>query len=280
VALIETVPANEQYSYVFEGNSQTLDHILVSNALNAVWTGFDVVRFNAEFADQDSDHDPQVAQFNIVAETMPPVTTATTNPAAPNGQNGWFTTDVGVTLTAVDDAGGSGVKEIVYSGAGAQPIAQTTVPGATASFSIATEGTTTISYFARDNANNAEVAKTLTIKIDKTPPTIGTCSITPTSVWPPNGKWVPVTATVQAQDAVSGGVQISLTSLTVVEGTVQATTQDWTLNAPDFQGQVLAARAGNGTGQKYRFTYTATDTAGKTATCALTVEVPHDQGGK
>ena len=31
--LIDTLPPNERYSYVFEGNSQVLDHILVSNGL-------------------------------------------------------------------------------------------------------------------------------------------------------------------------------------------------------------------------------------------------------
>ena len=33
--MIETLPPNERYSYVFDGNSQALDHILVSaNLLN------------------------------------------------------------------------------------------------------------------------------------------------------------------------------------------------------------------------------------------------------
>ena len=31
--LIETLPLNEQYSYVFEGNSEALDHIMVSDPL-------------------------------------------------------------------------------------------------------------------------------------------------------------------------------------------------------------------------------------------------------
>jgi hypothetical protein len=58
--LYDTVPLAERYSYVFEGNSQTLDHILVSGALSGRST-LDVVHVNAEFADQASDHDPSVA---------------------------------------------------------------------------------------------------------------------------------------------------------------------------------------------------------------------------
>jgi predicted extracellular nuclease len=63
--LIDTLPANERYSYVFEGNSQTLDHVLVSDALSARPTAFDVVHVNAEFADQASDHDPSVARITL-----------------------------------------------------------------------------------------------------------------------------------------------------------------------------------------------------------------------
>jgi hypothetical protein len=50
-------------SYVFQGNFQTLDHMLVSSGLETVLVpgSFDVVHVNAEFADQASDHDPQVA---------------------------------------------------------------------------------------------------------------------------------------------------------------------------------------------------------------------------
>jgi len=64
-ALIETLPANERYSYVYEGNSQTLDHLLVSSGLLSFKTGFDLVHVNAEFLDQASDHDPGVARFSF-----------------------------------------------------------------------------------------------------------------------------------------------------------------------------------------------------------------------
>jgi uncharacterized protein len=63
--LVETLPQNERYTYNFEGNAQTLDHILVSNNLLSKLDGYDVVHINSEFADQDSDHDPSVARFNF-----------------------------------------------------------------------------------------------------------------------------------------------------------------------------------------------------------------------
>jgi uncharacterized protein len=66
--LIETLPPDERYTYVFDGNSQTLDHILVSPQIhNNVPLTEDVVHVNSEFADQASDHEPQVARFTLPA---------------------------------------------------------------------------------------------------------------------------------------------------------------------------------------------------------------------
>ncbi|MBN3876121.1 MAG: putative Ig domain-containing protein [Nostoc sp. JL23] len=72
-SLIETLPQNERYTYNFEGNAQTLDHVLVSNNLLNKLDGYDVVHINSEFADQDSDHDPSVARFNLPKNNAPTV---------------------------------------------------------------------------------------------------------------------------------------------------------------------------------------------------------------
>jgi uncharacterized protein len=61
VALMETMPVNQRYSYVFQGNSQTLDQILVGGRMKTI--DYDVVHINAEFWDQASDHDPQVVRI-------------------------------------------------------------------------------------------------------------------------------------------------------------------------------------------------------------------------
>jgi predicted extracellular nuclease len=66
--VVAELPMEERYSYVFEGNSQALDHLLVSPALGEALVpgGFDIVHVNAEYADQVSDHDPLVARFGLV----------------------------------------------------------------------------------------------------------------------------------------------------------------------------------------------------------------------
>jgi uncharacterized protein len=64
--LAVNLPEAEQYTHNLEGNSQTLDHILVTHNLLPGST-LDIVHINSEFAAQVSHHDPKVARFNLVA---------------------------------------------------------------------------------------------------------------------------------------------------------------------------------------------------------------------
>jgi hypothetical protein len=81
----------------------------------------------------------------------------------------WNNSNVTVTLDTTDDD--SGVKEITYSTNGGAN--QTYNP--TDRILVSPPGTTTISNFATDNVGNQESpAKTLTVKIDKSAPTLGT----------------------------------------------------------------------------------------------------------
>jgi len=64
----QLLPVNERYSYVFDGNTQELDHQLVSADLLAnAAPVYDVVHVNAEFAAQSSDHDPSVQRLDFTA---------------------------------------------------------------------------------------------------------------------------------------------------------------------------------------------------------------------
>lgn len=61
------LPASERYSFIFQGNSQQLDHILLSDALNQA-PEFDIVHANSEFPEtpeRASDHDPLLAGLFI-----------------------------------------------------------------------------------------------------------------------------------------------------------------------------------------------------------------------
>ena len=59
--LITTLPANQQYTYDYEGVSEVLDHILLTRGISRF--AYQVVHVNAEYANQVSDHDPQVVDI-------------------------------------------------------------------------------------------------------------------------------------------------------------------------------------------------------------------------
>lgn len=63
--LVLTLPPEQQYSYVYDGNAQVLDQMLASPALVEILKFYNVVHVNAEFASvrRLSDHEPIVARF-------------------------------------------------------------------------------------------------------------------------------------------------------------------------------------------------------------------------
>jgi hypothetical protein len=152
-----------------------------------------------------------------------PTTMATLLPT-PNAA-GWNSTNVTVALTAQDEVGGSGVKEIRYALNGAQA-GGGVFGGASTSVQISAEGTTIVTYFAVDNAGNQEIAKTVTVRIDKTPPTVafGSPSPVPNAAgWNNTDVSIPFTTT----DTLSGvdpGRSTPSPAVLTAEGTAVTTT--------------------------------------------------------
>jgi len=71
--LITTLPADQQYTYVFNGVAQVLDHIFVSAPLFAAGpdaVAYDVIHVNSEFGAQASDHDPQVVRIRPISHYL------------------------------------------------------------------------------------------------------------------------------------------------------------------------------------------------------------------
>lgn len=62
--LADLLPEEDRFDYIFQGNAQELDHILVSGNLGEE-ARFDILHINSEFWDQTSDHDPLIASLNI-----------------------------------------------------------------------------------------------------------------------------------------------------------------------------------------------------------------------
>ncbi|WP_449538821.1 5'-nucleotidase C-terminal domain-containing protein [Ferdinandcohnia sp. Marseille-Q9671] len=65
--MINYVDESDRYTYLFQGNSQVLDHIVVSNNL-VPGTEIDILHINADFTDmagRASDHDPVLVQVDL-----------------------------------------------------------------------------------------------------------------------------------------------------------------------------------------------------------------------
>ena len=100
----------------------------------------------------DAPSTSQPLSIQVVNESSSATVPVTTAAVLPNPNiNGSSNSNVTVTLKS-QEPGGSGVKQITYSAAGAQKIASTVVVGSSATFTISSEGITTITFFAMDNS--------------------------------------------------------------------------------------------------------------------------------
>jgi hypothetical protein len=115
--------------------------------------------------------------WGIGVDNTDPVSSHVLDPAIPDGENGWYVSDLEVTLTAYDplvEDVSSGVKELKYQ-IGTGPIE--TIAGHTGIFSVKQEHDDediVITYWAIDNVGNDEPANTIEpyIDMDQTDPTI------------------------------------------------------------------------------------------------------------
>ncbi|HSM26022.1 MAG TPA: endonuclease/exonuclease/phosphatase family protein [Anaerolineaceae bacterium] len=62
---IENLNMSERYNYIYEGNSQNLDNILVSQSLSQYMNNYQIIHINAEYpvSKKFSDHDPMIISF-------------------------------------------------------------------------------------------------------------------------------------------------------------------------------------------------------------------------
>lgn len=113
---------------------------------------------------------------------------------------------------------------------------------------------------------------------DTTPPSL-TVSLSPNTLWPPNGKLVPVTATITVKDDYDPAPEIKLESIFVNEAASDDDVREAQAGTDDRQFSMAAKRTGtNQAGRVYTVTYSATDASANKATASATVTVPHDLG--
>ncbi|HEX8292265.1 MAG TPA: family 10 glycosylhydrolase [Pyrinomonadaceae bacterium] len=211
---------------------------------------------------------------DAVPDALAPTTAAAPQPSAPDGQDGWYVSNVSVSLDASDNC--SGVTSTAYSVDGGQ----TWQPYAGA-FTLAEDGTHVILYRSTDAAGNAEAAQSLVVKIDKTAPTLS-LSATPDRIWPANNQPFAVSVGGAGSDAVSGLASVTYVvtdeygaPLAIDPRALAGSSAEWAEALT-----VEASRRGDDLdGRLYRVTATLADRAGNTTTATADVLVPHDRRG-
>ncbi|RDE15558.1 MAG: hypothetical protein C4K47_02710 [Candidatus Thorarchaeota archaeon] len=132
------------------------------------WTSyFEPIRFFGDgtftiyfYSSDNAYNTEETKTVTILIDQTAPVTTADVH--GTEGQNGWYISDVVVTLTSVDS--GSGIARVTYSLDGLtwtdykEPIV------------IIQEGIWNIAFYAYDNAGNREPSESITVLVDKSAP--------------------------------------------------------------------------------------------------------------
>jgi hypothetical protein len=208
-------------------------------------------------------------------DRRPPSTTATVSP--PPNAAGWNRTHVTVAFRAVDaGAMATGVRAIHVRLSGAEDRTEV-LPGPGGPVSVRAQGTTHVSYFAMDRAGNVEANKSMTLRIDKTPPTIAGMPGCPCTLWPPNDELVEV-ASVRASDTPSGLARFELD----VDSNERSRSgePDVVVTGSGFDPRTVELRAErphHGCKRRYEITASATDIAGNSTSATVTCKVAHDR---
>jgi hypothetical protein len=115
--------------------------------------------------------------------------------------------------------------------------------------------------------------------VAQTPPTVS-CSASSTTLWPPNGRTVPVAVSGRT---TAGTSAVGTTTFLVTDS--QSSSQQNGILTPQSNGAfsftvpLVASRAGNiKSGRQYTVAVTANDAIGNQGSCSAVVTVPHDQG--
>ena len=291
VNLADLVPEAARYSYVFDGNAQVLDHILVNRAMRDALSRFTYSRNNADFPERFetdftvptrvSDHEGAVAYFvptadvSVSIDAAAPVVeagntiayTVTVSNAGTAAAQNVVVTDGASTIATIPLLAAGASEQVTFTRATTCDIGNGTVIGG-----VATASADTVDP---DTANNMASALVTVLNAG---PTIAGLTASHTELWPANHNMVTVTLGYTAADTCGAvATRVSVTSNEAVNGTGDGdTAPDWIV-VDDTRVQLRAERAATGGGRVYAVRVTATDAAGATTHADVAIAVPHSR---
>ena len=123
--------------------------------------GQDGIYFIEYYSIDNAGNEEEIKSIEVKIDKSKPYTNALLSPSMPNGNNGWYVSNVTLFLQAYDDT--TGIDEIFYN-----------VNGSWCEYvhevKISSEGINTVKYYSIDNAGNEEEIKSIEVKIDKSKP--------------------------------------------------------------------------------------------------------------
>jgi uncharacterized protein len=251
--LADGLGAAGQYSFVFDGNAQALDHVLVNASALKRFSRVAYARSNADFPEslrgdatrpeRLSDHDAIVAYFSFPG--APVVTLNGVSPMAVEA----FTPFTDPGATAHDD---EGTLTVTVSGA----------------VDANTPGDYTLTYTATNGYLTTSVTRLVRVR-DTTAPTIQGFALDPRILWPPNHRLRDVSVAYVSSDA-SG---VSSCGLSVTSNERSGDQPDWVI-VDEHHVKLRAEWAGLVGTRVYTVTASCTDPSGNAATATGRVFVP------
>jgi predicted extracellular nuclease len=312
VNLAGGVDPSERYSYVFDGNAQVLDHVLVNQAMLSRLTRFAYARVNADFPaafssdpgrpERLSDHDAPVAYFAALADANVALAGGASLPAGGQaalvmsvGNAGPDTAEevvatatlpAGVavsTITAPEgwtcESGGSTVTcrtaSLVPASMAAIPIGVTVACGSANGTPLSFAAAVVSSTADASAGNDTAAFSTL---VENPSPSLTAPTVDHPVLWLPLHQMVTVRVSYTATDTCgSVATSLSVTSDEPVVGAGQGlaglTSPDWEV-LDTTRVRLRAERSISGDGRVYTIAVTAVDSAGGTTTRTVTVRVP------
>jgi len=315
INLTDRAPADQKYSYVFDGNAQQLDHVVVTSNLLPRVDAYSVARLGADFPEivrndgnrpeRLSDHDAPVAYFSFPTADLSVVQNQSPNPVISGSK---ITYSVTVDNSADDPAVGLRMQDALPAGATldsfTSPQGWTCTPFSNGlacdAANMASRSTATFSIVARVDCDLADGAKlvnqvdidaatydphpsnnttSVTATVSNPPPALKGALAAPASLWPVNHKMVPITIDYSATDNCDSEpvCRLSVGSSEPTDGRGDGSTAtDWQVVSP-HQLLLRAERAGTGSGRVYTVTIACSDSAGNVSRQSVTVTVPKNQ---
>ncbi len=134
-------------------------------------------------------------------------------------------------------------------------------------------GSHSVSLLVTDTLGLSDTTGIVVRVVDTTAPSLE-LMLSPTVLWPPNRKMVPVRATWRALDACDPAAAVRLASATSSEPAGPGFFQELPAGADGTTVLLRAERSSSGPGRVYTLTWTAKDSAGNEASAVRLVSVP------